>query len=76
MKRYRDAFYSPVVADLNNHGGWVESGGKDSTQRATDIWKKVLKDFQAPAHGAEAAQRIAPYIEAAQARGGTAPTGA
>ena len=76
LKRYRDAFYSPVVADLNNHGGWVESGGKDSTQRATDIWKKVLKDFQAPAHGAEAAQRIAPYIEAAQARGGTAPTGA
>jgi len=75
MKRYRDAFYQPLVADLSNHGSWLEAGGLTSTQRATKIWQAALRDFQPPSHSESAAQRIAPYIEAAIDKGGAAPSG-
>lgn len=75
MKRYRDAFYPPLVADLSNNGSWLESGGLTSTQRATTIWQNTLRDFKKPAHSQSAADRIAGYIEAGKARGGAAPAG-
>jgi trimethylamine--corrinoid protein Co-methyltransferase len=72
MQRYKDAFYTPLVADLSNHGSWVESGAKTSSERATQLWKKILSDFTPPAHSEDAMSRIAPYIEAGVAKGGTA----
>jgi trimethylamine--corrinoid protein Co-methyltransferase len=72
MQRYKDAFYTPLVADLTNHGSWVESGAKTSSERATQLWKKILSDFTPPAHSEDAMSRIAPYIEAGVAKGGTA----
>ena len=75
MQRYRDAFYSPLVADLTNYGGWLEAGGLSATERATGIWQRTLETFEAPAHAGDALERMAPYIEAAQQRGGTPPAG-
>lgn len=75
MKRYRDAFYQPIVADLRNHGAWLEAGGLTSSQRATHVWKSTLRDFKAPAHCEAAGDRIATYIEAQIAKGGSAPSG-
>lgn len=74
MQRYKDAFYSPLVADLNNHGSWVESGAKTSSERATALWKKVLKDHVPPQHSNGAMENIAGYIERKVAQGGTAQT--
>ena len=75
MKCYRDAFYTPLVADLSNHGTWLEAGGLTSTQRATKSWKDTLRDFEPPEHSHIAAERMAPYIEAAVNKGGAAPSG-
>lgn len=75
MQRYRDAFYQPLVADLSNHGSWLEAGGKTSTERATDVWKRALQDFKAPANSAKAADSIASYIESGIAKGGAIPSG-
>ena len=72
MQRYKDAFYTPLIADLSNHGSWVESGAKTSSERATQLWKKILSDFTPPAHSEDAMSRITPYIEAGIAKGGTA----
>lgn len=73
MQRYDGAFYAPLVADLSNFGQWTEAGSLRSDQRATAIWQKVLANFVPPPHGAEAADRLAPFIEARTARGGAAP---
>ncbi len=75
MKRYRDAFYQPIVADLSNNGAWLEAGGLTSTERATNIWKSTLREFKAPEHGEAAGDRIAEFIEAGIARGGALPSG-
>ena len=73
MERYRDAFYPPLVADLNNYGGWVNSGSKTSTERATEIWQAVLRDFQHPSHGGGADEVLVPYIERGTKAGGAPP---
>ena len=63
----------PLVADLSNHGQWTEGGALRSDQRATAIWQRMLADFHPPAHGAEAADRLAPFIAARTAAGGAPP---
>lgn len=73
MDRYKTAFYEPIVADLNNFGTWTESGARTSTDRAVDVWQGILRDFTPPAGGADAAERIRPYIEKATAAGGAPP---
>ena len=75
MQRYRDAFYPPLIADLSNFGTWSEAGARGSAERATDLWRARLRDFVAPAHGADAEARIAGYIEERTAAGGAPPAG-
>jgi trimethylamine---corrinoid protein Co-methyltransferase len=73
MTRYDHAFYSPLLADLSNFGTWTEAGAQDSATRATRIWQDVLAHFVPPPGGAEAADRLAPYIAARTRAGGAAP---
>ena len=73
MARYDAAFYPPLVADLSDHGQWTEGGALRSDQRATAIWQRVLDNFQPPAHEAEAAARLAPFIARRTADGGAPP---
>ena len=48
MSRYKNAFYAPFVSDWQNYENWVASGSKDATQRATEIWQKILAEFEPP----------------------------
>lgn len=73
MDRYATAFYEPLVADLQNHGTWTQAGALDSAARATAVWQRVLDRFTPPPHGAGAAERLIPWIEAATRAGGAAP---
>jgi len=73
MARYSTAFYAPLVADLTNFGTWENAGAKTSAQRATEIWKANLRDFEAPPAAAEIASRLEDYIALKTAEGGAAP---
>lgn len=70
MDRYRNAFYDPLVADLDNFGTWQENGSIPSEDRATKIWQQVLADYQPPANSGDIAERIDPYIANHKAAGG------
>lgn len=48
MERYKTAFYQPILSDWQNHENWELAGAKDATQRATEVWQKVLEDYEAP----------------------------
>ncbi len=72
MRRYKDAFYDPIVADLSNFGAWSEAGAKTSTERAYTVWNEVLSNYAPPEGTEEIKDRLAPYIEA-QTRAGGAP---
>jgi len=74
MERYAKAFYEPLVADLSNFGTWTEKGTKSSAERATSIWQTHLDSYQTPQGHDQRAGRLAPYIEARKARGGSRPS--
>ena len=48
LERYEHAFYQPLVSDWQNYENWQIKGGKDATQRATDVWKRALKEYEEP----------------------------
>jgi trimethylamine--corrinoid protein Co-methyltransferase len=49
MERYEKAFYQPILSDWRNFETWQEDGSKTATQRANEIWKRLLADYQKPA---------------------------
>ncbi len=48
MERYETAFYSPILSDWANYETWEENGSIEATRRANGIYKKLLRDFEAP----------------------------
>ncbi len=48
MERYKTAFYEPFLSDWQNSESWQLAGSKDATTRATEIWQKILAEFEPP----------------------------
>ena len=48
LARYEKAFYRPLLSDWSNYENWVDAGSRTATQRATDIWKKMLTEYVQP----------------------------
>lgn len=48
LARFSTAFYNPLVASRQQHGGWVDAGSPDSATRAHAKWKEVLANYQQP----------------------------
>jgi trimethylamine--corrinoid protein Co-methyltransferase len=48
MERYEHAFYRPLVSNWQNYENWQLAGGKDATQRSTEIWKAALAEYAMP----------------------------
>jgi trimethylamine--corrinoid protein Co-methyltransferase len=48
MSRYEDAFYVPLLSNWSNHESWLEAGSVNTEQRANQVWKQLLKEYQQP----------------------------
>ena len=48
MERYKTAFYEPFISDWQNSEAWTQAGAKDATARATDLWPRILEEFEPP----------------------------
>jgi len=48
LARYEKAFYQPMISDWRNFESWQEAGAKTATERAHDLWQKLLADYEAP----------------------------
>ena len=70
MDRYQTAFYSPLVSDLSNNGTWLKAGAKTAYERATEIWKNTLENYEQPEKGKEVSDRLANFIEKRSSEGG------
>jgi trimethylamine--corrinoid protein Co-methyltransferase len=62
LERYEHAFYRPLVSNWQNYENWQLGGGKDATQRATDIWKQALKEYAEPAMDSAIDEALAAYV--------------
>jgi trimethylamine---corrinoid protein Co-methyltransferase len=63
MERYEHAFYRPLVSNWQNYENWQIAGGKDATQRATDIWKSALKEYVEPPMDPGVREALDAYVE-------------
>jgi len=63
MDRYEHAFYRPLVSNWQNYENWQLSGGKDATQRATDIWQQALKEYKEPIMDPAIREELEAYVE-------------
>lgn len=73
LERYRTAFYEPLVSDWSNYGQWTEAGGRDATQRANDVWKRALADYEAPPLDDAIAAELDEFVARRTAEGGAPP---
>ncbi len=46
---FETAFWRSTIADNNSFEQWRDDGGKDAAQRANETWKRMLRDYEAPA---------------------------
>src|ERR1022692_385500 len=71
MERYEHAFYRPLVSSWQNYENWQLGGGKDATQRATQIWKQALKEYEEPAIDPAIHEALDTYVAQRRAEIGT-----
>jgi trimethylamine--corrinoid protein Co-methyltransferase len=63
LERYEHAFYEPLVSNWQNYENWQIAGGRDATERATEIWKRALTEYQEPALDPGISEALDEYVE-------------
>ena len=48
MARYETAFYQPMISDWRNFKAWEEDGARTATQRAHELARRLLDNYQTP----------------------------
>jgi len=48
LERFRECFYRPLLSSTENFDRWSRKGGRDATERAGEIWRKTLEEYEQP----------------------------
>jgi trimethylamine--corrinoid protein Co-methyltransferase len=48
LERFRECFYRPMLSTTDNFDRWTRRGSKDTTERASEIWREKLESYEAP----------------------------
>ena len=48
LERFRECFYRPLLSSTENFDRWTRNGGKDAAERAGEIWRKTLDEYEEP----------------------------
>jgi len=62
LERYKTAFYQPFISDWQNSEAWTLAGAKDATTRATELWPKILEEFEPPASDPAVEEQLQDYM--------------
>ena len=71
--RYTTAFYQPFLSDWRNYEGWEVAGGVWTAERAHQIFKQIIANFEAPPMDAAIHDELKDFVARRKAEGG-APT--
>ena len=69
MARYETAFNAPLVSNWDNYNNWLERGSPTAEQRANEIWKQLLRDYQQPAIDEAVDDELKDYVARAKREG-------
>jgi len=63
IERYEHAFYQPIVSNWQNHENWELGGAKDATQRAAEVFKQALSEYEQPPMDPGIREELDAYVE-------------
>lgn len=63
QQRYETAFYSPILSNWDNYDTWMERGQITAEQRANQIWKQLLKEYEQPPLDPAIDEALKMYVE-------------
>ncbi len=62
LANYTTAFYEPLVSDWSNFETWAENGEKTAYQRANEVYRKYLKDYEEPENDPQIKISLEKYV--------------
>jgi trimethylamine--corrinoid protein Co-methyltransferase len=62
LERFRDCFYRPLLSSTENFERWQRNGAKDATERAGDVWRKTLEEYEQPPLDDAIREELAEYV--------------
>ncbi|HEY6932429.1 MAG TPA: trimethylamine methyltransferase family protein [Marmoricola sp.] len=62
LERFRTCFYRPMLSSSENFERWSKNGGKDTAERAGELYRQRLADFEAPPLDDAVRQELAEYV--------------
>lgn len=70
LERYETAFYTPLVSDWQNNESWALGGSQTAEQRAAEIVRRVLGEYEPPPLDDAAVAELEDFVERRRAEGG------
>jgi len=70
QERYRDAFYAPLISDWRNFESWEEAGSPQAYQKANQVFKQALNEYQQPPLDEAIKDELDDFVERRIAEGG------
>jgi len=62
LERFRDCFYRPLLSSSENYERWSRNGGKDATERAGEIYRERLAEYEQPAIDDAVREELEDYV--------------
>lgn len=68
--RYRTEFYRPMISDWRNYETWDEAGRPEAVQRANELVKAFLAEYEEPPIDESVRDELAEFVARRSAEGG------
>jgi trimethylamine--corrinoid protein Co-methyltransferase len=62
LERFRDCFYRPLLSSTENFERWKSKGERDTAERAGEIWRKTLEEYEQPPLDDAIREELAEYV--------------
>src|ERR1700678_2237509 len=63
LERFRECFYRPLLSSTENFDRWQRNGGRDATERAGEIWRKTLEEYEQPAIDSGVDEQLREFVD-------------
>jgi trimethylamine--corrinoid protein Co-methyltransferase len=70
LARYSSAFYAPIISDWRNFSQWQASGSPQAWQKANEVWKRALAEYQEPPLDPAISEEIDAFVARREKEGG------
>ncbi len=70
LERYETAFYEPVLSDWRNWETWLGDGAVDATNRARNVWRRLLDEYEEPPMDPGVREELTAFITRRKHEGG------